>query len=101
MKKSVLLHFPIDYWYDGKLLFEANTIQEVTTENGWAQRWIRRGAVEVPEKVVEQVIEEQGAQETVAPPKKTEETTKAGKSAKSGKASKTKTQEVGSDLVEL
>lgn len=57
------LKFNSDAWYNGVRLYEAGKIYEVSEENGFAARWIKRGAEEVTmavpvlEPVVEPVIE--------------------------------------------
>jgi hypothetical protein len=56
----VKLRFKTDVMYDGKLLFAAGKIYDVTQENGWATKWINRGAEIIEEDVVE--IQEQKEQ---------------------------------------
>lgn len=45
---KVKLEFLKDCYYDGKLLYQKG-IHEVDTENGWADRWVRRGAIKLEE----------------------------------------------------
>jgi hypothetical protein len=49
------LKFNADAVYNGKIMYKAGKIYEVSEELGWAQRWIFRGAeiVESDEVVVE------------------------------------------------
>lgn len=54
----MLLKFNRDAWYQGKLVYKQGEIVEVSEEQGYASRWIRRGAaqawtVEAPEIVEE------------------------------------------------
>jgi hypothetical protein len=63
MGKTIKLKFSQDAYFNGELAFEKEKVYEVETANGWADRWIRRGAVEVdhsgeemgekPEEIVE------------------------------------------------
>lgn len=47
------LKFHEDKWYQGELVYRKDEIAEVTEENGFAYRWIRRGAVKVEEEAAE------------------------------------------------
>jgi hypothetical protein len=51
------LKFNSDAWYNGQLMFESGKIYEVTEEFGFAQRWINRGAEEVVETVINEIVE--------------------------------------------
>ena len=55
------LRFKTDVSYDGKLLFIAGEIYDVKEENGWAMKWVNRGAEIIEEEPVVE-IEEQRAQ---------------------------------------
>lgn len=37
--------------YNGKHLFDANTVYEVDEELGWAARWLKRGGKEVKDEI--------------------------------------------------
>ena len=50
----MLLKFHVDAQYNGEIVYKAG-VHEVPVENGWARRWINRGAeiVEDSSKVVD------------------------------------------------
>lgn len=57
------LKFNSDAFYNGKLIAAKGEIKEISEENGFASRWIKRGAEEVKEEVPkvedkEQVLED-------------------------------------------
>ena len=53
--KTIHLRFKADTFYNGQLKYHAGVIYEVSTELGWAERWIKRGAevvvIEEPKKI--------------------------------------------------
>jgi hypothetical protein len=62
----MLLKFVGDAWYDGKLIFNSGDEVEVSEENGFAGRWIKRGLavpaiaqpkIEIPQEIKEEVVE--------------------------------------------
>lgn len=67
--KTMKLFFHADCWYNGKLLFKAGETHDVTTEANFAQRWLKRGAVEVTVESVKEIapVEEVVQVEEVAP----------------------------------
>jgi len=50
------LQFTQDAWYNGELFAKAGEVKEVSEEFGFAQRWLKRGAVEVAEEKVKEEI---------------------------------------------
>lgn len=52
MKNSIKLKFDKDMFYNGECVFKAGETYDVKTENGWADRWIKRGGMEVLEEAV-------------------------------------------------
>lgn len=85
--KTMKLYFHADCWYNGKLLYKAGETHDVTTEANFAQRWLKRGAVEVVVVVVEPVVEV--AQAVVVEEELPAPTPKAKKFAKHPKKSET------------
>jgi hypothetical protein len=58
MKDSIKLQFDKDMFYGKDCIFKAGQVYDVKTENGWADRWIKRGGVEVIDvEKVEPVVE--------------------------------------------
>lgn len=67
------LKFFKDAYYNGQLMFEAGKTYEVSEKDGFANRWLTRGAVKVVEELqvesapekIEEVIESQPMEEKV------------------------------------
>jgi hypothetical protein len=59
--KSIKLKFLCDTYYDGKLLFIKGQVYDVDTALGFAERWIKRGAIEVGSAEDVPVVEESPA----------------------------------------
>lgn len=64
MKKTLRLQFTSDAWFNGNLVYKSGEIHEVTTDLGWANRWVIRGA-----NILEDEIKEETKAETKAEPK--------------------------------
>lgn len=56
MTKTVTLKFSKDAWYNDVLIASAGETKELSTENGFAFRWLSRGA-ELVEEVKEEIKE--------------------------------------------
>lgn len=59
-------------FYNDEVIFEAGIVYEVSEENGWADRWLRRGGIVVQETVSNPIIEQ--PEKVDAPPQKIDET---------------------------
>jgi hypothetical protein len=53
----MLLKFNFDGVYNGELLFEKGKTYDVSEENGFASRWIRRGAEQVKKGITDQSVD--------------------------------------------
>lgn len=49
----MFIKFLEDKFFDGNLIFEKGKVYEISEENGWADRWIRRGGIVVSEMPIE------------------------------------------------
>lgn len=52
------MKFAVDMFYGNAIMFEKDKVYEVSTEKGWADRWLKRGGVVVEEPVFVEKVQE-------------------------------------------
>lgn len=71
MSKTIKLEFVRDAVYDGKIVHHFGAVEDVSTEGGYADRWIKRGVAitvdskPVPKAVVKKVEPKKAAKKEV------------------------------------